>query len=1279
MKSKALFSLSLLLTYVFTAAQAPNLAKVIPPSPNAAAFQKYGEIPVSPYTGIPDISVPVYTVQFRDISIPISLSYHGSGIKVNEESSQVGLGWAMNSGGCISRNIIGDDDFIGWGYFNNYANSLPDITGNRGPTNVLVQGCLYPRFNKSIPNLPTLDTLDLTSYLTASPGYDFQPDQYFYNFLGHSGKFVLKRNRTAALQKAEKIEITCMDTTGSAFRVRDLSGFIYDFAVTENNYSNSQYHNSAWYLTKITSPNGNAVTYKYSTNVNRVTTLGSYAITRDDYTTPIIVANGLISGAAFPTQEGTVPPRDYSSVQLDTIDFTNGIVKFFYSTRTDVSNDKKLDSVSIFTRDATGTLSGTPFKTIALTYTYFDYGATDNDFSTSTAYCSQRLKLLKVTEKGYYGTVPSIASPYEFTYTEGAGYTTNLPSKNSFARDHWGYYNGYTSSTSLLPTFTPISSPDAVQSVLGIQGAQRDPDPVCVQAFALKTIKYPTGGTTELQFESNDFDEKQSQVNDYSYFGKMYSLATQTKTVTYDNVAKQFSGTDTADLRDEYVFTNNTSGGSAYMVHLNAHFRFSNPSTDCSRYFYQNQIKFDIYDSTGTINIASKDLGNYSPCSGGNYNNCLICGGGVFTVNTDIKLPPGKYVIHFYADPVFNGALQDAGWTFTYYSLASAVQTYGTYNKNYVVGGGLRIKRIIDHDSLNVANDRIRRFDYHYMADTNGDGLQEENSYGRRMTKPYYGFFATTAEHVQQAIPTGSIETFSTSDHLMRSSDSNYPLNGSAAGAVVGYDQVTVYEGENGENGKTVYKYINKPDFVSPYNTRYGLPMRPPYGATIPESLNGSLLNQTSWSADGKKVKEVINGYISDIDNDNTIYGVEQRTYQKYLTTIDLNGNSSRTSDYYLPCDKLLVSYWLQKSVFNHLDTATERIYAQGDDTKYEEVITNYYYEDTSHYLPTRVVTTNSKNEKITTFNTYPSSYTTLTAGDAVTQGVLNLRNKHIINAPVEKYIQKINGDGSNTRVTSGVITTYGASTPLPSLAYTTETVSPITNFASLIINGSGATMDTRYKPQIYFDSYDSYGNIIQQHKTNDISSAYVWDYNSSVPVAECVNAAANEIAYTSFEWNGSGNWTIPSATRNTSLAMTGKKSYSLSSGSITKTIANTAKSYIVSFWSQAGTATVNSTSAATSLTRNGWTYNEIVLTAGTASVTVAGTGTIDELRLYPSDGRMSTYTFEPLVGVSSVTDMNNRINYYEYDGLGRLKLVKDMFGNVVKTMGYHYKNNSSN
>jgi len=1260
-------------TFIFAKGQAPQLVKVTPPSPNAAAFQKYGEIPVSPYTGIPDISIPVYAVQFRDITIPITLSYHASGIKVNEESSQVGLGWTINTGGCISRNIVGVDDFVGSAYFNNWFNDLPDITYNHGPIQANINGCLLPRFNRNIPQNPTRDTLDLTDYFDAGPGiFDFQSDLYFYNFLGHSGKFVIRRNRTVAIQKAEKIEITSLDTLGNAFRIRDLSGFIYDFAQYETYYENPENipHHSAWYLTKITSPSGNSVTYKYSVISNRIYTQGSYSRIQDDYRTPIYAPSCgiLYFPDAMPTQEGMAPPKNYSHVQLDTIEFTSGIVKFSYSDRTDVQGDKMLDSVSVYPRDAQGILSTTPLKTISLVHTYFDYGATDNDWGDVT-YASKRLKLTQVLEKGYYGGTLVQASPYKFTYNEGS---INLPSKNSFARDHWNYYNGNTTNTSLIPSKIPINSPDLITSNLGGQGPQRDPSPSHMQAFSLSSIKYPTGGSTELQYEANDFDEVQSQVNDASYFGKTYSIVQQQQTINYDNIPKRFTSTDTADLRNEYLYENDFGQNSSYMVHMLALYRFS--SANCSRYFYPNQITFDICDSTGTGVIIHKDMSEFSLCGPNNSNNCTICQAVTVSYNTDVILPPAKYVIRFHADPNFDTSLQDVHWTFTYYVQQRSTPGYTNTNVRYTVGGGLRVKRIVDHDSLNAANDKIKRFNYHYWADSNSDGVLEEYTYGKRMSKPNYSYFVNTHEEVtNRGVVNPSCTTEGFSSHLMRASDSNTPLNGSAGGAAVGYTQVTVLEGENGENGKTVYQYINVPDIINPYNDDNGLPMFPPFGSTIPEQLNGSLTSQVGYAANGRKVKEIVNTYNSIMDNENTIYGLESRPYQNYKTI--LSQPPSRTQNGTQTCDRRLIVYWLQKTVWNYLDSTSEKLYAQGDDTKSEEITTKYFYDDTSHLLPTRIITRNSKGEAITTKNTYPLSYITLTASDAITQGVLNLKNKHIINAPVEKYIQRVNSNGSNTRVTSGVITTYGTSSPLPTLAYTTETSSPITNFSALAISASGATLDTRYKPQIYFDGYDSYGNIIQQHNTNDISSAYIWDYNSSLPIAECLNAASNEIAYTSFEWNGTGNWTVPSTTRNSVDAMTGKKSYGLSSGSITKAIANTTKAYVVSFWTKSGTATVNGSSASTSLTRSGWTYNEVTIAAGVSSVTIAGTATIDELRLYPSDAQMITYTYQPLVGLTSQTDINNRINYYEYDGLGRLMLIRDMSGNIVKTINYHYKN----
>src|SRR5215216_1188408 len=126
----------------FSFAQGPTLSKVIPPSPNIQAFQKYGNIPVSPYTGIPNISIPLYTVKYKDVSFPISLSYHASGIKVAEEASQVGLGWVINSGGSISRTIIGDDDFNGSVYFNSSINTLMDFADGQGPRDNMTDGCI---------------------------------------------------------------------------------------------------------------------------------------------------------------------------------------------------------------------------------------------------------------------------------------------------------------------------------------------------------------------------------------------------------------------------------------------------------------------------------------------------------------------------------------------------------------------------------------------------------------------------------------------------------------------------------------------------------------------------------------------------------------------------------------------------------------------------------------------------------------------------------------------------------------------------------------------------------------------------------------------------------------------------------------------------------------------------------------------------------------------------------------------------------------------------------
>jgi YD repeat-containing protein len=52
----------------------------------------------------------------------------------------------------------------------------------------------------------------------------------------------------------------------------------------------------------------------------------------------------------------------------------------------------------------------------------------------------------------------------------------------------------------------------------------------------------------------------------------------------------------------------------------------------------------------------------------------------------------------------------------------------------------------------------------------------------------------------------------------------------------------------------------------------------------------------------------------------------------------------------------------------------------------------------------------------------------------------------------------------------------------------------------------------------------------------------------------------------------------------------------------------------------------------------------------------------------------VTTYTYAPLIGLTSETDPNGRTLYYEYDSWGRLQIIKDQNGNVIKTFDYQYK-----
>lgn len=443
--------------------------KIIPPSPTTSALAKYGDIPVSLYTGTPNISIPLYEISTGDFSLPISLSYQASGIKVEDIASWVGLGWSLNAGGIISRSVRG----------------LPDE----------LNGYLDPGTGEKVSEVLALPQADREiRFMQIAAGIsnlDLEPDLFFFNFAGVSGKFYYSQESGKFIcvpQNTISFDRDYFLSTGK-WKIKTEDGTEYHFDLKEQNTNFTACNGSTspgtaittgWFLTKIITPVSRRVIDLLYESANYVT-------------------SGIVS-TTLHTTDGLagLPPcvvpmvkcysnNEYTGQRLLSIVFNGGHVDFKSPTnRYDVHGDKRLDAVEVFRNG-----EQEPFRKFTFDYDYFNKDEIIPEAVPSLLAPKVRLKLKSVTQHGEGQQLP----PHLFEYDE----SSSLPSRDSFAQDHWGFYNGVTNNEHLVPPYKRIT-PDATTL---LPGANRITDPKYATLGLLTKMTYPTGGSTAFRYENH--------------------------------------------------------------------------------------------------------------------------------------------------------------------------------------------------------------------------------------------------------------------------------------------------------------------------------------------------------------------------------------------------------------------------------------------------------------------------------------------------------------------------------------------------------------------------------------------------------------------------------------------------------------------------------------------------------------------------------------------------------------------------------------------------------
>ncbi|WP_299438792.1 hypothetical protein [uncultured Aquimarina sp.] len=1054
------------------AAQEIPIKDNIPPSPEVASLGQYVDTPVSLFTGIPGIGVPLCTIKQKRFSVPISLSYHAGGVTLDQIASRIGLGWSLSAGGMISRQKRQLPDDVPFGYLNTQPNLTVEALKQRLPLE-------FDEKNE-----------ELLGYLNQYR--DYEPDIYSFNFSGYSGSFYFdQETRLPVFEEHSNLKIEpvfsihneigyniitsfkVINEQGIEFYFGDsqnpddhsveVRGGIdteyifsyrdYYFGTTSTEPQETKKHIAAWYLKRIYDPlSEESIEFNYQLNTD-IRTI--QRISEEKNIVHMLSSGGTNTTCQLPKSSITHSFIEsyYNEVWLNEIVFDQGKVVFTQSseTREDLTKSKKLEHIELFDT------KGKKIKHYKLNHFYTDntdLGLYKFDFkgypfyignNITDAFRNARKRLFLESIDQHKINPDNSIDPnnyqrHSFDYIE----SNKLPHRFSAAQDYWGYHNGKHFNKDLIATdiFKHNQNGFYNQTTYETVGeADRKVNEEASQYGTLNKITYPTGGSKTYIYESNrvkktvnlgTIEENEDLVRKTYYFNDLHT-ENQVPLDAPDYLKYEF----VFDLQQEQQVD----------FHVNIPCDADDDDGDSCPWW----VLLSRNGSVGT-NIARVLSGQRvlsHNLEAGSYSLTAYRG------NQTVGSPPD--LTRYDNEPLFD--IYTQVWENTDSSNPNQFEE--------VLTGGLRVKEILyetdsDHDITST------KYEYKYS---------DSSPSGQLASIPYFkGYTEARGCSLINGVGVGTSQ-FHREIH-------KYTSNSSVAlakpnGSYTGYKMVTEYQG-NKENGKTEYRFgmITDPAYLKEY------PFPPSYNN---DPLRGDLLSKTVYrNQNGSFIKEE-----EEINHYSIITPHTQDAY-KIGITYDENISAGLIGRIIEAIFKkyTVTSFWnvLNSSVRIKYDPETNEsmkdstVYRYNSNTLNQTRISKYIssYSDTFAYQSIN--------------NYYPDDIGNLSSSDIPNQQrslieTLNRTNQNRISELV--FSRKIESlESTNTTR----FKEYDGNKVLP-------------EYAEIYKEGYGTYITGKVL------QYDDHLNPIEvQEKENSPITSYIWGYEGQYPIAMLHNIAYDDI-----------------------------------------------------------------------------------------------------------------------------------------------------------------------